>query len=81
MVRGLMFDSSVTMAEAAAQGAGVALVPVSMFSRDLAQGSLVRPFDIAVDLGRYWLTSLKSKRQTRTLRAVSDWILQAAGSP
>jgi LysR family transcriptional regulator of beta-lactamase len=74
IIRGLVFDSSVTMAEAAVQGAGVALVPVTMFSRALADGSLVQPFDIEIDLGRYWLTSIKSKRQTRAMRAVSDWL-------
>ncbi len=78
MIRGLIFDSSVTMAEAAAQGIGVALVPVRMFSRDIAQGRLVAPLDIQVDLGRYWLTSLKSKRQTRAMRDVSEWLLEAA---
>jgi LysR family transcriptional regulator of beta-lactamase len=78
MIRGPMFDSSVTMAEAAAQGIGVALVPVKMFSLDFAHGRLVRPFDIDVDLGRYWLTSLKFKRQTRAMRDVSDWLLNAA---
>ena len=33
-IKGTMFDSSVTMAEAAAQGAGVALLPVAMFERE-----------------------------------------------
>jgi LysR family transcriptional regulator of beta-lactamase len=78
IIRGLIFDSSVTMAEAATQGAGVALVPVTMFSRALAAGSLIKPFDIEIDLGRYWLTSIKSKRQTRAMQAVSDWLLQTA---
>jgi LysR family transcriptional regulator of beta-lactamase len=77
IIRGFMFDSSVTMAEAAAQGIGVALIPVRMFERDVSQGRLVKLFDIAVDLGQYWLTSLKSKRQTGAMRAVSDWLLQA----
>lgn len=78
MIRGLMFDSSVTMAEAAAQGIGVALVPVRMFGRDIRHGRLVRPFGIEVDLGRYWLTSLKSKPQSRAMRDVTDWLLGAA---
>jgi LysR family transcriptional regulator of beta-lactamase len=35
-----MFDSSVTMAAAAAKGAGVALVPVTMFREELETGRL-----------------------------------------
>jgi LysR family transcriptional regulator of beta-lactamase len=35
-IKGTMFDSSVTMAEAAAQGAGIALLPVAMFERELS---------------------------------------------
>jgi LysR family transcriptional regulator of beta-lactamase len=38
-----MFDSSLTLAEAAAQGAGVALLPARMFEHMLQQGRLVRP--------------------------------------
>jgi LysR family transcriptional regulator of beta-lactamase len=78
IVRGFTFDSSVTMAEAAAQGMGVALVPVRMFSRDIAHARLVKPFETEIDLGRYWLTSLKSKQQTRAMRDVLDWLLKAA---
>jgi LysR family transcriptional regulator of beta-lactamase len=51
-----------------------------MFRYDLDLGRLVKPYDLQVDLGRYWLTSLKSKRQTRAARQVSSWLLQAAGS-
>lgn len=36
-VRGFVFDSFLAMAEAAAQGAGVALLPARMFERDLRQ--------------------------------------------
>jgi LysR family transcriptional regulator, regulator of gene expression of beta-lactamase len=77
IIRGVVFDSSVTMAEAAAHAAGVALVPVRMFRRDLALGRLVRPFDVEIDLGRYWLTSLKSRVPSRAMRDFADWLLQA----
>lgn len=84
LVRGLVFDSSTTMAEAAAQGAGIALLPVRMFQHDIKSGRLVQPFDLEVELGCYWLTSLKSKRQTRAMRDFADWLqtaAQAAASP
>ena len=41
VVRGAVFDSSLTLAEAAAQGAGMALLPVKMFARELQQLSLI----------------------------------------
>jgi LysR family transcriptional regulator of beta-lactamase len=70
-----MFDSSVTMAEAAAQGLGIALVPVCMFQRDLAAERLVQPFKIGVPVSSYWLTWLKSKPLSRGMEAFRDWLL------
>jgi LysR family transcriptional regulator of beta-lactamase len=79
-IRGTVFDSSVTMAEAAAQGAGVALLPVAMFERELSFGRLVQPFDIEVSIGSYWLTSLKSKAETDAMRAFHLWIVAEAAN-
>ena len=73
-IRGPVFDSSWVMVEAAIQGLGVALAPPNMFSRDLAQGRLVRPFDIEVGAGRYWLTWLKSKAPSPALKAFLAWL-------
>jgi LysR family transcriptional regulator of beta-lactamase len=77
-IKGIVFDSSLVMAEAAAQGAGVALLPARMFQRELLQGRLERPFGIAIDAGFYWLTCLKSKRQTDAMQAFRDWLLGQA---
>jgi LysR family transcriptional regulator of beta-lactamase len=77
-IRGPVFDSSWVMAEAAIQGAGVALAPAAMFARDLEQGRLVRPFELAVDTGRYWFTWLKSRPMTPALAAFRDWLTSAA---
>ncbi len=76
--RGAVFDSSLTMAEAVAQGAGVALLPVTMFSREVRQGRLVQPFGIATENGGYWLTRLKSKPEGVAMRAFRGWLLEAA---
>jgi LysR family transcriptional regulator of beta-lactamase len=72
---GPTFDSSVSMAHAAAQGGGVALLPVALFSEDVSRKQLVCPYDTQVYLGSYWLTSLKSKRHTNAMQAFRDWIL------
>jgi LysR family transcriptional regulator of beta-lactamase len=76
-VRGAVFDSSITMAEAAAQGVGVALLPVRLFARELEQGRLDRPFEVEIALGDYWLTSLKSKRKTPGMQAFQVWLLES----
>ncbi|WP_028228765.1 LysR family transcriptional regulator [Paraburkholderia ferrariae] len=76
--RGPVFDSSRLMVEAAIQGAGVALVPASMFGRDLALGRLVSPFDIEVQAGSYWLTWQKGKPATPAMQLFSQWIAKEA---
>lgn len=77
VLRGAVFDSSLTMAEAAAQGAGIALLPVRMFARELQQGRLMRPFAVEVSNGRYWLTRLKSRPVTQAMLAFNAWLLEA----
>ncbi|MEE4015798.1 LysR family transcriptional regulator [Roseibium sp. FZY0029] len=74
--RGWMFDSSLAMVEAVTQGAGVALVPTSMFSRQLSSGAIVRPFQTSVLTGSYWLTWLKSREETGAMRKFRQWILE-----
>jgi LysR family transcriptional regulator of beta-lactamase len=73
-IRGMVFDSSLTMAEAAAQGAGVALLPARMFGRDLHEGRLVRPFAQEITLGEYWLTRLKSRQESAAMEAFRLWL-------
>lgn len=76
--KGIVFDSSLAMMEAALQGAGVALCPPLMFQRQLAAGAIRQPFDIHVALGSYWLARLKSRAPTAAMQAFRDWILAAA---
>lgn len=78
-VRGWMFDSSRALVEAAAQGAGVALVPVAMFAREIAERRIIQPFDIGVSAGSYWLTHLRSRTETPAMKAFRNWILAGIG--
>ncbi|MBR0664300.1 LysR family transcriptional regulator [Roseomonas hellenica] len=78
-LRGVVFDSSVAMAEAAAQGAGAALLPVALFARDLRTGRLVRPFTTEIAAGAYWLTWLKSRRETVAMAAFRTWLTAQRG--
>ncbi|EDZ99302.1 transcriptional regulator, LysR family [Burkholderia sp. H160] len=80
-VRGPVFDSSRLMVEAAIQGAGVALAPALMFEREIHTGRLVRPFDVEVQAGSYWLTCLKGKPITPAMVLFSQWIAKEAATP
>ena len=77
-LRGPIFDSSVTMAAAASAGAGIALLPTSMFGDALAAGTLMAPFDVTIDTGRYWLTRLKTRSPGAAMLAFREWLIDAA---
>jgi LysR family transcriptional regulator, regulator of gene expression of beta-lactamase len=81
VLRGPVFDSSRVMVDAALQGAGVALAPHALFADELQAGRLVRPFAVEADIGRYWLTRLKSKTPSPEMTAFRDWLLAEAGRP
>jgi LysR family transcriptional regulator, regulator of gene expression of beta-lactamase len=72
--RGAVFDSSLALAGAAAAGAGVALLPLAMFERELREGRLLQPFDTGITLGRYWLTRLRSRREREPLKRFRLWL-------
>ncbi|MEA9556823.1 LysR family transcriptional regulator AmpR [Xanthomonas nasturtii] len=73
--RGAMFDSSLTLASAAAAGSGVALLPLPMFRQDLDAGRLVCPFPIQIDAGRYWLTRLRSRPESDADARLRAWLV------
>lgn len=77
MTKSIVFDSSIAMVEAALQGAGVALAPPLMFSRQLSSGALVQPFDTTVSLGGYWLTRLQTRAETHAMASFREWLLTA----
>ncbi|NWB46214.1 LysR family transcriptional regulator [Pseudomonas gingeri] len=76
----IVFDSSLAMMEAALQGAGVALVPVMMFSRQLEAELVLQPFDIAIATGSYWLTRLQSRPETSAMAAFRSWLGEAVAT-
>ncbi|EHS54119.1 transcriptional regulator, LysR family [Rhizobium sp. PDO1-076] len=77
-LKGMVFDTSLAMIEAAQQGAGVALAPPRMFPRLLTSGQLVQPFAIETGMGSYWLTRLKSRPPTTGMRLFQDWLMEMA---
>jgi LysR family transcriptional regulator of beta-lactamase len=77
-LKGPVFDSSLTMAEAALAGLGVALAPPSMFRRQLEDGALVQPFAQGPSSGGYWLTWLKSRVPQGGGALFRDWLVGEA---
>jgi LysR family transcriptional regulator of beta-lactamase len=77
-VHGPVFDSSPAMAFAATAGAGVALLAPAMFEGALAAERLVKPFDVEIDAGSYWLTRLRSRPETGAMQAFRAWLAAEA---
>lgn len=75
---GPSFDSALLMVQAALDGHGVALAPARMFERELSAGQAVRPFELEISLGAYWLTSLKSRKPSPGMAAFAEWIRSEA---
>lgn len=80
VLRGPVLDSSVALAAAAAQGAGVALLPACMFAHDLQTQRLVQPFRVAAGQGGYWLTRLQSKGESEAMVRFREWVVAQVGS-
>jgi LysR family transcriptional regulator, regulator of gene expression of beta-lactamase len=79
-LRGPVLDSSLALAAAAAQGAGIALLPRSMFLHDLQLGRLAQPFAFQVRVGSYWLTQLQSRAVSPSMAQFRNWLLREAGA-
>lgn len=77
--QGMIFEDSVMLLEAAAQGLGVALARSGLIEQDLRSGRLVRPFelDVASDLG-FWAVWRSDSRKLRRIHALRDWLIEAA---
>ena len=72
--RSVVFDSSLAMMEAALQGAGVALAPARMFSRQLENDVIRQPFEMGITTGSYWLTRLQSRAETPAMVVFKGWL-------
>lgn len=73
-ISGPVLDSSVALADLAQAGHGVALLPVTMFSRRIAEGRLVQPFETAVAAGRYYLCWPEDRQLTPSMIDFRRWL-------
>lgn len=45
-----------------------------MSERELREGRLPQPFATGIDLGRYWLTRLRSRRELEPVKHLRLWL-------
>lgn len=79
--RGLHFDQGVMAIQAAIDGQGVALGDSSLTATDLAQGRLVRPFDLALSAPAqfaYWIVVPPHTAERPLVIAFRDWLRSEA---
>jgi LysR family glycine cleavage system transcriptional activator len=73
---GLTFDEAGLMLQAAADGQGVALGRLMLSADDLAQGRLIRPFDIEIPNDySYWLVYPRISSERPDVAAFRAWLL------
>lgn len=77
--QGMVFDDSLMLYEAAAQGLGVALARPGLIERDLESGRLVRaaPGEITTDHG-YFAVWRPENRKVGRIRALAEWLAEEA---
>ncbi len=78
--KGPVYPDSAQVIQAARLGHGVALCDLMLSCEDLRAGTVVRPFDIEVSEGAYWLVAPDLRRLSRPAKAFEDWILAALAS-
>ena len=79
--RGAHFDDGQLVLQAALAGRGVALGRRVLAFAELAQGSLVAPFDVTLPLDvSYWLVYPSARMQQPTFAAFREWLLAEAGT-
>jgi LysR family glycine cleavage system transcriptional activator len=76
---GMVYDDSVMLLEAAAQGLGVALARDTLVEIDLRSGRLVEPLQTRTpsDLG-FWLVWRADNRKVARIAALRDWLIAEA---
>jgi len=79
--RGVSYTDSALLLDAAADGQGVVLARRALAARDLAQGRLVRLFDIAIpDSNRYYLLWRHDHPRLNDVLRLRDWLLSQASA-
>lgn len=73
--RGPIFADGMLTTRAAALGHGIALGDLFMNAAEFKDGSLVRPFDLAIPFGSYWLVAPDLDALNPPARLFADWLV------
>ena len=77
--RGLVLNQAYLAIDAAVGGQGVALARTALAARDILEGRLVRPFDLALKIPyAYWIVCPKTTAGLPKIRVFRDWLLAEA---
>lgn len=79
--RGMVFNDSVMLVEAAAQGLGVALARSGLIEGDLRSGRLVRLLGAVDSEFGFYLVWRRESRKLRRIHALRDWLMAHASAP
>lgn len=80
--RGLVFDTSILVAQYALSGEGIALLDPQMFAADIEAGRLVAPLDAVLESGfGYYLTVLPEDLSDLAIARFRTWMIQRFGRP
>ncbi|TPM34933.1 LysR substrate-binding domain-containing protein [Mesorhizobium sp. B2-3-5] len=72
--RGPMLADASLSKQAALLGHGVALGDLLQIGEEIASGTLVKPFDIDVASGAYWLVARSLRNLPEPAKAFADWV-------
>jgi LysR family glycine cleavage system transcriptional activator len=79
--RGPIFPDAALATQAAILGHGVALGDMLLNGQDLREKRLVRPFDVEVPFGAYWLVARDLKALSEPAQAFAEWLRDELGVP
>jgi LysR family transcriptional regulator, glycine cleavage system transcriptional activator len=80
--KGPRFSHAHMAIEAAIAGQGVALGRTTLVARDLAEGRLVRPFELELESAlAYWLVAPRGASPPKRVSVFRDWLLASARAP
>ena len=79
--RSLVFDTAALAVQYVLSGDGIALVDANLFSNELAEGRLVKPFDVTLDDGYgYYLCTHPDDLGDTAIALFRSWLIQRFGS-
>jgi DNA-binding transcriptional LysR family regulator len=79
--RGLVVDTAILAAQYALSGQGIALVDPNLFAEELGNGSLVNPFEAALDAGYgYYLMTPPEELGDSAIALLRSWLIERFGN-